>query len=47
MKFSAVLYSLEYLKINAYVNREHICQKFGFSKTTYYRALKWLEHRKN
>ncbi len=36
-----------YLKANPNVNREHICKEFGFSKTTYYRTLKWLEYRRN
>ncbi len=36
-----------YIKVNPTVNRTQICKDFGFSKTTYYRALKWLEHRRN
>ncbi len=36
-----------YLKQHPNENREVVCREFGFSKTTYYRVLKWLEARKN
>lgn len=36
-----------YLKVNPNENRDIVCNKFGLSKSTYYRTLKWLENRKN
>ncbi|GAA4276997.1 hypothetical protein [Aquimarina mytili] len=36
-----------YIKTNPGLRMDDVCQKFGFSKTTYYRAIKWLEHRDN
>ncbi|WP_160111981.1 hypothetical protein [Aquimarina sp. AU58] len=37
----------EYLRVNPDENRDRVCHEFGLSKTTYYRTLKWLEHRRN
>ncbi len=36
-----------YIKTNPELRMDDVCQKFGFSKTTYYRALRWLEYRNN
>ncbi len=36
-----------YIKTNPGLRMDDVCQKFGFSKTTYYWAIKWLEHREN
>ncbi|WP_282088262.1 hypothetical protein [Aquimarina algiphila] len=36
----------KYIEIkNPEINIDKICHKFGFSKTTYYRVIKWLEVR--
>ena len=32
----------KYIKEHPNVNREYICKKFGSSKGTYYRTIKWL-----
>jgi hypothetical protein len=36
----------EYLKVNPDQNRARVFNEFGLSKSTYYRTLKWLEHRR-
>ncbi|GAA4275933.1 hypothetical protein [Aquimarina mytili] len=35
------------INVNPGLRMDDVCQKFGFSKTTYNRALRWLEHREN
>ncbi len=37
----------KYIEANQNITMDTVCQEFGFSKTTYYRVLKWLEHRNN